>query len=49
MNVPKSRLPVGGVKLQYGAGKLRYELTQRLELALSFDGSITGDRIAVFV
>ena len=29
-------------------GKLRYELAQQLELALSFDGSITGERICSF-
>ena len=48
VNVSKSRLQGAGVKLRTRGGKLRYELAQRLELALLFDGSITGDRICSF-
>ena len=48
VNVSKSCLQVGEVKLQSHRGKLRYELAQWWELVLSFDSSITGNRIFSF-
>jgi hypothetical protein len=48
VNVSKSRVQVGGVRLQSRKGELRYELAQRWELASLFDGTITGDRTCSF-